>query len=109
MPDTHHSHSGGEAHDHSLGPAAKDHDDRLTYYRAMEIALREILIAKGIFTADDVRSAVEAMDSRNPENGARLVARAWTDPAFKARLLADGSAAARELGFEVGTLKLMVI
>jgi nitrile hydratase len=75
----------------------------------MEIALRELLIAKGIFTADHVRSAVEAMDSRTPENGARLVARAWTDPAFKARLLADGSAAAREMGFEVGALKLMVV
>jgi len=107
MPHTHNSQHRGEAHDH--GPAAKDHDDRLTYYRAMEIALRELLIGKGIFTADDVRGAVEAMDSRTPENGARLVARAWTDPAFKARLLADGSAAARELGFEVGTLKLMVI
>ena len=59
--------------------------------------------------ADGVRSAVEAMDARTPENGARLVARAWSDPAFKARLLADGSAAAGEMGFEVGTLKLMVI
>jgi nitrile hydratase len=107
MPHAHNSQSGSEAHSH--GPAAKDHDDRLTYYRAMEIALRELLIGKGIFTADDVRSAVEAMDSRTPENGARLVARAWTDPAFKARLLAGGSEAARELGFEVGALKLMVI
>jgi nitrile hydratase len=75
----------------------------------MEIALRELLIAKSIFTAGDVRSAVEVMDSRTPENGARLVARAWTDPSFKAHLLADGSAAARELGFETGALKLMVI
>lgn len=101
-----HSDDGG-AHDHA--PAAKDHDDRLTYYRAMEIALRELLIKKGIFSADEIRSAVEAMDSRTPENGARLVARAWVDPAFKARLLADGSAAAREMGFEVGSLKLMVV
>jgi nitrile hydratase len=109
MPHTHHSQDGGKAHDHGHGPAAKDHDDPLTYYRAMEIALREILIAKGIFTADEVRRAVEAMDSRTPENGARLVARAWTDPAFKVRLLDDGSAAARELGFEIGALRLMVI
>ena len=93
------------AHDPAHDSAAKDHDDGLTYYRAMEIALREILIKKGVFTADDVRSAVEAMDSRTPENGARLVARAWLDPAFKGRLLADGSAAAREMGFDVGSLK----
>jgi nitrile hydratase len=107
MSHVHGSPGGSEAHSH--GPGAKDDDDRLTFYRAMEIALRELLIGKGVFTADDVRGAVEAMDSRTPENGARLVARAWTDPAFKARLLADGSAAARELGFEVGPLKLMVI
>jgi len=96
-------------HVHNHGPAAKDHDDSLTYWRAMEIALRELLIEKRIFSADAVRSAVEAMDSRTPENGARLVARAWIDPGFKARLLADGSTAAQEMGFEVGTLKLMVI
>ncbi len=99
----------GDHDDHDHAPRANDHDDQLTYYRAMEIALRELLIQKGVFTADDVRSAVEAMESRTPENGARLIARAWTDPAFKARLLADGSAAAREMGFEVGVLKLMVI
>jgi nitrile hydratase len=103
----HHEHESGHSHHH--GPKAPDHDDGLTYFRAMEIALRELLIAKGVFTADDVRGAVEAMDSRVPENGARLVARAWCDPAYKARLLADGSAAAREMGFDVGTLRLMVI
>jgi nitrile hydratase subunit alpha len=104
-----HVHDGTGPSGHGHGDHQGDHDDRLTYYRAMEIALRELLIAKGIFTSDDVRSAVEAMDSRIPENGARLVVRAWEDPAFRARLLADGSAAAREMGFEVGDLKLMAI
>jgi nitrile hydratase subunit alpha len=108
-----HDHSGAEDHDHEHGhghgPAATDHSDGLTHWRAMEIALRELLIEKGIITADDVRSAVEAMEQRTPENGAALVARAWIDPAFKSRLLADGSAAAREMGFEVGVLKLMAI
>ncbi len=103
----HSSHDNHAAHHH--GPVAKDHNDELTYHRAMEIALRELLIGKGIFTADDVRRAVEAMDSRVPENGARLVARAWVDPGFKERLLIDGSAVAREMGFEVGAMKLMVI
>ncbi len=74
----HHDHE----HGHSHGPKAPDHDDGLTYFRAMEIALRELLISKGVFTADDVRRAVEAMDSRVPENGARVVARAWCDPAL---------------------------
>src|SRR6476660_3303393 len=107
--DHEHDHDHDHHHGHAHGPKAPDHDDGLTYFRAMEIALRELLISKGVFTAEDVRRAVEAMDSRVPENGARLVARAWCDPAYKARLLADGSAAALEMGFDVGTLRLMVM
>ena len=49
------------------------------------------------------------MASRSPERGARLVAHAWVDPAFKARALADGAAAAEELGLEVGPLRLIVV
>ena len=110
--DAHEDHGGDRHHDEPhahRSPPAQDHDDKLTYFRAMEIALRELLIAKGIFTAEDVRREVETMESRKPENAARLVARAWRDPDYKKRLLADGSAAARELGFEVGTLRLMAI
>jgi nitrile hydratase len=101
-----HDHDHGHAHAH---PTRPDTDERLSYYQAMEIAVRELLIAKGIFGADDVRRAVEAMDARTPAQGARIVAKAWTDPAYKARLLADGSAAARELGIEMGVTKLLVV
>ena len=99
MADIHHLHP--HDHDHDEGPP--------TYYQAMEIALRELLIEKGIITAADVRRAVEAMDARTPAQGARVVARAWTNPAFKARLLADGSAAVRELGIDVGITRLVVL
>jgi len=75
----------------------------------MEIAVRELLIDKGILTAGDVRRQVETMDARGPKGGAAMVARAWTDPSFKQRMLEDGSAAARELGMEVGPLKLIVV
>jgi len=75
----------------------------------METALRELLVEKGILTADAIRRAVEAMDARTPAQGARVVARAWSDPAYKARLLADGSAAVRELGIDVGGLNLIVV
>jgi nitrile hydratase len=95
-------------HDHPH-PAIADHDDRLTYYQAMEVALHELLIAKGILTAEDVRRAVEAMDARGPAQGARVVARAWTDPAYRARLLADGTAAMRELGIDTGPYRLIVV
>lgn len=49
------------------------------------------------------------MDARSPALGAKIVARAWTDPDYKTRLLKDGSAAATELGIEVGVTKLVVV
>lgn len=101
-----HAHEGGDRHAH---PHPPDAEDALSYYQVMEIALRELLIAKGIVTADDVRGAVEAMDARTPAQGARVVARAWCDPAYKARLLADGSAAVRELGIDMATTHLLVV
>jgi nitrile hydratase subunit alpha len=101
-----HAQEGGHGHAH---PHPPDADERLSYYQVMEIALRELLIAKGIVSADDVRGAVEAMDARTPAQGARVVARAWTDPAYKARLLADGSAAVRELGIDMATTHLLVV
>jgi nitrile hydratase len=75
----------------------------------MQAAVEELLILKGVVTATDVDRQVEAMASRSPERGARFVARAWVDPAFKARALADGTAAAEALGLEVGPLKLVVV
>ncbi len=95
-------------HDHDH-PTLPDVEEPLGYYQVMEIALRELLIEKGIFTADDVRRTVEAMDARSPAQGARIVARAWVDPAYKARLLADGTAAVRELGIEMAATKLIVV
>jgi len=78
-------------------------------FEALEAAFRESLIAGGILTDRDVEKRAELMYSRTPALGARVVARAWFDPDFKARLLADGSAAVRELGIEVGPLKLVVV
>src|SRR6185312_5497893 len=68
-----------------------------------------LLIEKRILTADEIRRTVEAMDARSPALGARVVARAWTDPAFKARLLGDGTAACEELGIRMGATKLVVV
>ena len=109
-----HSHAGdgdgdGEGAHQPHGKARPDQDDALTYYRAMESAVRELLIEKGVLSAADVRRQVEAMDARGPHAGASMVARAWVDPAYKRRMLGDGSAAARELGLEIGPLKLIVV
>ena len=83
--------------------------DTAGYYRRMQAAVEELLILKGIVTPEDVQRQVDAMDARNYKRGAKMVARAWCDPAYQARMLADGSAAAAELGLEVGPLKLIVV
>jgi nitrile hydratase len=49
------------------------------------------------------------MDSRTPARGAKVVAHAWADPAYKARLLADGNAALEEIGLDRGLYKLVVV
>src|SRR4029077_17035537 len=81
----------------------------LTYFQMMEVSLRELLVEKGVVTEAQVNAEVEAMRRRTPERGAQVVAPAWTDPAYKKRLLADGSKACDELGLEVGALKLVVV
>jgi len=63
-------------------------------------AVEELLAEKGVFTKEEVRAQVEYMEARSYKNGARLVARAWVDPAFKERLLSDTKAAAAELGID---------
>ena len=59
----------------------------------LERALRELLIEKNVFTAADIQRQIESTESRTPELGARVVARAWTDPQYKAWLLTDAKAA----------------
>jgi nitrile hydratase len=103
-PHAHPDHGHGHAH-----PTLPDAAETLSYWQVMEIAVRELLIEKGVVTADAVRRQVEAMDERTPALGARIVARAWTDPAYKARLLADGTTAAQELGIEMGPTNLLVV
>jgi nitrile hydratase subunit alpha len=79
------------------------------YYKRMQAAVEELLVLKGIVTRDEIDREVEAMEGRDFRRGAKMVARAWTDPAYKARLLANGSAAAEELGLAVGPLHLVVV
>ncbi|RMH53580.1 MAG: nitrile hydratase subunit alpha [Alphaproteobacteria bacterium] len=106
MPHDHPDHGGISPSGHPYRP---DQDGPLTEAQALEIAVRELLIEKGIVTAGEIAAAIARMDARSPAVGARIVARAWTDPAFKARLLADGSAAAREMGADIDALKLVVV
>ncbi len=86
-----------------------DTDDALTYYQVMEIAVRELLIEKGVLSAAAVQREVERMDARSPAEGARVVARAWTDPSFKSELLQAGNEALVHLGLEHGPYRLVVV
>jgi len=68
------------------------------YYEVMETAIRELLIEKRMIEAAEIRRQIEVLDSRTPALGAKVVARAWVDPEFRVRLLADGRSACEELG-----------
>jgi nitrile hydratase len=81
----------------------------LTYFQLMEVSLRELLVEKGILTEEEVAQEVEAMRKRGYERGSRVVTRAWCDPAFKKRLLQNGTQACEELGLEIPGLKLLVV
>jgi nitrile hydratase len=73
-------------------------------------AIESLLIEKGLLSSDDVDALVQAYEQDiGPLRGARVVARAWVDPAYRERLLADGSAAIAELGLDGLRNKLVVV
>jgi nitrile hydratase len=74
-------------------------------------AIESLLIEKGLIASADIDEVVERYNDRiGPLNGARVVARAWRDPAFKQALLADATAAVAPFAFEGGqTEKLVVV
>ena len=102
-----HNHDHDHAHDErTFQPDLKEPSAEWEF---LEIAMRELLVEKGVLTAREIQDKIEEWDGKNPEQGARIVARAWTDPAFKKRLLADGNKAVAEMGHEVPGLKLVVL
>ena len=92
--DHHHPHHG---HDHDPHAPVNEAHGVSEESALLERALRELLIEKKIFTANDLRRQIELTESRTPELGARVVAHAWTDPQYKARLLADAKPAIESL------------
>lgn len=99
-----HSH---ESHDHHGGA---HHPEPEPYPAVRARAIESLLIEKGLLSADAVDAVVRAYEQDiGPLIGARVVARAWTDPAYKERLLRDGSAAVTELGFDGHRSPLRVV
>jgi len=95
----------GHDHDHPHAPITNgDEPPAAARVRALE----ELLIEKDAISREDVRSRIDWLVSRTSADGARLVARAWVDPPFKQRLLADARAAALELGLDAGPSPVVV-
>src|SRR5690242_14705498 len=87
-----HDHDHDHHHDH-------DHSE-LTETQLRVRALETVLTEKGYVEPAALDAIVEAYETKvGPRNGARVVAKAWVDPAFKQRLLADSTAAIAELGY----------
>jgi nitrile hydratase subunit alpha len=99
MSDTHHDH--GHEHGHH-------HREPESVLSLRVRALESLLVEKKLVAGDAVDRIVSAYEEDiGPHNGAKVVARAWLDPAYKQRLLADGTAAIEELGFGGVDLKVV--
>jgi nitrile hydratase alpha subunit len=105
-----HGHQHGDHHGtHRHPPVQPDDTSPPNHYELMILAMRDLLIEKGILTADQIRRGLEMLDSWQPSRGAEIVVRAWTDPAFKGRLLADGNEAVADFNVDMGGAKLTVL
>ena len=109
-------HGHGHAHDHGDPVLSYADDSRHDYdedegerYPLMATAMRDLLIERGVITAQEVREYLEFMDARDGTLGSKIIARAWCDPDFKARLLDDGTAAVSEFGVSMAGLELVVV
>jgi nitrile hydratase len=109
MDEHDHSHGHGHSHDHGHNHDPIEVSEGAGHYEVMVHAIKELLIEKGVITGEDIRKTLEFMDTRTPALGAQVVARAWADPAFKARLLADGTKAVGEMGIPMGDAELIVV
>lgn len=101
MPhDHHHHHHDDDEHEHAALP------DTLLRTKALESLLTE----KGLVDPRALDELIDTYEHRvGPKNGARVVARAWVDPQFKAHLLADGAEAIKQFGFDGRQGKDMVV
>jgi len=106
---TAHEHHHHEAHAHPHPRQPDVEDGPLTEPMALTEAVLDLLLAKGVFSADELRRALETIDASTPAQGARVVARAWVDPAFRERLLADANKAAAELGIDAGGIPIRAV
>ena len=77
------------------------HDEPMSEVALRSVAIEALLAEKGLLTPDEVQRQVNLMDGRTPADGARVIAHAWADSAFKDRLLADSRSALAEMGIAI--------
>ena len=88
----------------------RDHDAPLSDVELRVRAIESLLIDKGLVDPAALDAIIDTYETKvGPRNGAKIVARAWVDPAYRQRLLDDGSAAAIELGFEGAESEQLVV
>jgi thiocyanate hydrolase gamma subunit len=89
-----------QKHEHTHEHTVKPMVDEITDFEVLEIAVRELCIEKGIFTAEEHRRFTEWAEHIGPTAGSRLVAKAWLDPKFKALALAKPMEASKAVGVD---------
>jgi nitrile hydratase len=112
MSDTAFDYYAHRKHDHQHGdhaPAASEKEGPPSDYEIMSRAMQELLEAKGVVTADEIRRRMEIFEEEFPYRGSRVIARAWTDAAFKKRLLNDSKAACAEMGVDLEATRLIAV
>jgi nitrile hydratase alpha subunit len=97
------------AHDHHHPPPQPDHPEPKTEYEILGMALNELLLEKGIFTADEQRKTIEMLENVTPADGAKVVARAWVDPEYRQRLRTDAPSAVAEMDIDHSQANLTVL
>jgi nitrile hydratase len=97
--------SDGHGHDHPHEPMTTSGDPAVA--RRVRV-LEDLLVDRGVLSREEIRARVDWLVSRTPADGARLVARAWVDAGFKARLLEDAREAALELDLDPGPSPVVV-
>ncbi|WP_449220699.1 nitrile hydratase subunit alpha [Tistrella mobilis] len=100
MAGDHHDHAHDHDHDHGHDGQGHAHAAPPSPMAARVKAIEALAVAKGLVDPAALDLIVDTYESKvGPRNGARVVVRAWTDPAYKARLLSDATAAIAEFGF----------
>ena len=91
-------------------PAQSDLEDQpFSYHQTLTESVVELLIQKKIIATDELHAQLEKIDSKNPAEGAKLIARAWVDANFNKRLLKNLNLAAGELGIDAGHIPIRAV